>query len=1082
MKKLGLLLAIGLLVPALAHAFTVHGRFLYEDRMWDKDGYTGTTQDLPVRHARVDVINAVTQLTIGTGSTDSAGFFAVSVTGQIGIIPIQARVVTDGRPAGYEIRVVDELVRGLGEPAVIGNLHAVSTPIVLNHNVNFDYFFNPQTIQDTDGTGVAQAFNIFDNAVDFFQWMALPIHLNRLPNASEYVIFAWSPTSANEGSNYSGHAILISSPGQGNDTDGWSDTVILHETGHWFDDFFSRSDNPGGAHSLGDNNQVPTLSYGEGVATFHCAKVRDHRARTRGIDNHVSIYGDLMIPPALPASGGLSFSYDFETGVAYIPAPFFLGQRGTANETNVTSAQWDLVDAPDTMDETPGVDDDAVAVSTAVTWNIERNYLPSLAPGNPVTVEDYYQGWFAQNGAGFMKSSVDHIFVTLALMEFYEDSAEPDNTIAGAGLITPLAHAASGSHVVINEIDPGAQDAVELYNPTTAAVDLTGWQLQVYVNGDAAPVVSRIYVFPAFTLQPGEVVAVYERGDPLNNGAYHLYAGTTPNAFNMSWAHGGDGAVVLRNASNAPVDFVTWGGNTEPVPAGTAFTGVLASPASPPTNLARDIDGTDTDAAADFTHQTGSLASVNHPAPVHRTLYGTGDQDVMAFTATAGTRYGFEAHPVFSASDPHLEILTASGTVLGSNDNSDVGVRDARLDFYASTSGTFYLRVKHVGPYTDWAAYDIAAFERPIAAVFAPPSSINATADNGSDVADPVVVRWLNSGAYDSVRVYRNGALLATLPGAPGEYHDSADRGVYRYEVSGMLGGMETSRASGYEFAGLIGCTASDDFEAGNADQWITDGSSWGVTPFAEAGVFGFTDSPAGTYQGCPTGSGGCTNNAIAVFRVPAFLPPGSVLTWDQICITEHCDGTPCDICVVEISTNEGGTWTELARYDQASDPAWGDNVADPTDWRPASVDLSAYQLEYVLIRFRLQSDALLELDGWYVDNVMINDGGCSLSGVEMEPVTARLSVLPPYPNPMRGASRLTFVLPTADDKVSVAVFDVAGRLVHQAPLGRLDAGSHSWTWDGSDDSGAAAPAGMYFTRLTTSAGSKTHKVLKVAE
>ena len=32
-----------------AQAFTVSGRFLYEDRKWDKDGYTGAVQNLPIR-------------------------------------------------------------------------------------------------------------------------------------------------------------------------------------------------------------------------------------------------------------------------------------------------------------------------------------------------------------------------------------------------------------------------------------------------------------------------------------------------------------------------------------------------------------------------------------------------------------------------------------------------------------------------------------------------------------------------------------------------------------------------------------------------------------------------------------------------------------------------------------------------------------------------------------------------------------------------------------------------------------------------------------------------------------------------
>jgi hypothetical protein len=1095
LKNVTILLGLAILLPATSHAFTASGRFLYEDRMWDKDGYTGQVQNLPIRHAKVEIVNVLTQQALATGATDDNGNFSLQVTGQLLPVSAYARCSTDGRTAGYEIRVVDELERGLGEPAVVGNIHAIMTDPVIGHNPATDLSFGTYLIQDTDGTGVAQAFNVFDNAVDFFDWLARPALNNALPAATQYIIYAWSPIGTNEGSNYSGHAILLSSPGQGNDTDGWSDTVILHETGHWFDDFYSRSDNPGGAHFLGDNNAEPRLAYGEGVATFHCSKVRKLRSETRfnlngqPIDNHVSTYGDLMIPPDVGTPGALSFSYDFETGVAFQPGlppgGFFLGQRGTANETNVTSAQWDLVDGPGTKDETPGVDDDGMQVADTTTWAIEHTYLPSIPSGNIVTVEDYYQGWFAQHGAGFMKPQVDHVFVDLALMEFYEDTFEPDNTTANAPLVVTQPYTVSPTgHVVLNEFDLGSQDAIELFNGGTSAVDMTGWQLQVYVNGDTAPVATRIFAFPPFTLNPGEVVAVYERGDQLNNGTYHLYAGDTPVSFNASWNWGLDGACVIRNATGTAIDFVRWKDadgveNTTPTPAGLSWTGSLPSPTSP-SNLARDLGGTDTDNASDFSEQGGTLGSVNYLLSQHHTLYSYNDQDLIAFQATAGRRYGFEAKAFFSASDPYLEILSPSGGVLGSNDNNDVGVTDARIDFLAGTTGTYYLKVRHVGTYTDWAVYNLVALERPVTSTSLAPGGVTASADNASDANDVVHLQWLNGSSYDSVRVYRGGAVIVTLAGSPSAWDDQVPRGVYQWEVSGFVDGTETAKVSTYEFAGIITCTAQDDFESGNANNWESDPNTWGVTPFAKDGTWAFTDSPIGVYDSCPASTTGCTLNRSAIFRVPAFLPPGSHLTFDQICITEHCEGTPCDICVVEISTDEGTSWTELARYDQASDPGWADNVADPTDWRPADIDLSDYALERVLIRLRLQSDPLLSLDGWYVDNLKVNDNECSLSDAGIGPVPVHLEFLPPAPNPMRSSARLSFVLPKDRDEVGIAIFDVAGRVVRKVSLGPTPAGSHTWVWDGRTSDGVSVSSGVYFARLD--AGQVvTRKILKVA-
>ncbi|MEO5616557.1 MAG: lamin tail domain-containing protein [Candidatus Eisenbacteria bacterium] len=691
MKRAIAILALILALPSAAHAFTVSGRFLYEDRIWNGNGYTGTVQNLPIRRAQVEIVNVATTLVLASGVTDGNGNYSIDVTGQAVPVSFYARCLTDGRP-NYQIWVVDAPNRDLMGGWVPPNapVHAITTGNVLLHNPASPYSFGDYLIQDTDGTGVAQAFNIFDCAVDFFDWISQPGVLGRLPNASEYVTYSWGPMNSNEGSNYTRNTILLASPGQGNDTDAWSDTVILHETGHWYDDNFSRSDNPGGPHFIGDNDANIKLAYGEGTATYHCAKVRERRALVHGSDNLVSLYGDLMIPPPVGTSGGLSFSYDFETGnFGNDGRP--IGQIGSANETNVTSALWDLMDGPGTPDATPGTDDDLVEVDDSYAWAIENSYLPSIPSGNTVTVEDYWQGWFALNGAGFMRSGLENIFVTLAKMPFIADGLEPDGTLATAGTITPMAHTVSGTgKVVINELHLGALDAIELYNSDDTPVDLTGWKIEVFANGLAPQDSINTYVFPTFTLNPGEVVVVHEAGTPIvDDGPVHLFAGNQQN-FNAAWNSGLDGACLLRDAANTPVDFVKWrdaGGenNHTAVPAGLTYTGLLDTPPAPNT-MARDISGTDTDAAADFSGHYGSLGSANHPSPQYHTLFDTGDQDVIGFLAVAGTRYGFETKGPYSKSDPRIELLDASGAVIGSNDNYQSNIRDARLDYLAGSS------------------------------------------------------------------------------------------------------------------------------------------------------------------------------------------------------------------------------------------------------------------------------------------------------------------------------------------------------------------------------------------------------------
>jgi immune inhibitor InhA-like protein len=180
-----------------------------------------------------------------------------------------------------------------------------------------------------------------------------------------------------------------------------------------------------------------------------------------------------------------------------------------------------------------------------------------------------------------------------------------------------------------------------------------------------------------------------------------------------------------------------------------------------------------------------------------------------------------------------------------------------------------------------------------------------------------------------------------------------------------------------------VACMGADNFETGNATRWTRTPSSWDVTdlpvPGPAAGTWYFTDSPIGLYESCLMDGCGWISKS-AVFSEPIALEAGSGarIKFDHICITEHCDGTPCDSGILELSTDGGTNWDELARYDTATDAAWGDMIANPEDWRPVDFDISYYEGQTVLVRLRLESDQLLSLDGWYVDNFRIE--GCTVT------------------------------------------------------------------------------------------------------
>ncbi len=66
------------------------------------------------------------------------------------------------------------------------------------------------------------------------------------------------------------------------------------------------------------------------------------------------------------------------------------------------------------------------------------------------------------------------------------------------------------------------------------------------------------------------------------------------------------------------------------------------------------------------------------------------------------------------------------------------------------------------------------------------------------------------------------------------------------------------------------------------------------------------------------------------------------------------------------------------------------------------------------------------------------------------------------YPNPFNPRTTISFDLPRAG-VTEVVIFDVAGRKVKTLLQGQLPAGTHSVTWNGDDDQGRHAAAGIYF-------------------
>jgi hypothetical protein len=85
--------------------------------------------------------------------------------------------------------------------------------------------------------------------------------------------------------------------------------------------------------------------------------------------------------------------------------------------------------------------------------------------------------------------------------------------------------------------------------------------------------------------------------------------------------------------------------------------------------------------------------------------------------------------------------------------------------------------------------------------------------------------------------------------------------------------------------------------------------------------------------------------------------------------------------------------------------------------------------------------------------------------GVPSAPPVSALTQLTISPNPAAGPMNLSYDLGQSSGVV-MAIYDPAGRLVRELPLGTQAAGKHAISWDGRNREGRPVSAGVYFVRM----------------
>ena len=687
LRRVGWIVAASLLAAASAFAdYTVTGRFQYEDRGFDMNGFTGTITQRPIRYADVRIV--ASGQTLAAGATGEDGTFSIFVPSSTEQQISAVCVATASKTPGLLLDV-----RAANNDYSFGDLYSMaSAPANATGSGTLDV--GATTAPSALDPG--RFFNIWDVVIDAIQFVASPDANGSFPTQKLTVIWRSDhpySTSFFVGASQTPFLFV-------NSSNAYDDTVISHELGHFIDYSFSHSDSPGGQHFIGDNKQDMRLSWGEGLATYLGCSARKFRGHDRP-EIYVSTDGTKL---------SFSFEIEYSTGTAIISST-----TGSTNELAVSAALWDITDGADTKDPTPGVDDDPMQRPFSEVWKDLTKYFPTVTkPG--ITIETFWNGWFAPGINNGFLGDMQTVFAAVNGIEFLPDGQEPDNSSSVAPLTaTPQIPKlkSGGPKVIINELDLGFDDAAELYNAGDTDANITNWTLEAtsLVNGTPGRVSWRI---PSFRIPPGGSVILSEASGANTNSVLYfnkdIYQGN-----NLPWANGYPGSCVIKDTTGVVRDFVRWGGSTEPVPAGTSFAG--SDPASPPAGktLGRDFFGTDTDSGIDWTVQISTFGTYNiSGAERHHSYYPAGDVDYAVFNAIAGRSYLIETLNLFNGADTIVDVISTDGvTVLASND--DFGTwKSSRLQWTASSSGRYYVRSRRFGGplnLAQYGSYDLRVME-----------------------------------------------------------------------------------------------------------------------------------------------------------------------------------------------------------------------------------------------------------------------------------------------------------------------------------------------------------------------------------
>lgn len=230
---------------------------------------------------------------------------------------------------------------------------------------------------------------------------------------------------------------------------------------------------------------------------------------------------------------------------------------------------------------------------------------------------------------------------------------------------------------------------------------------------------------------------------------------------------------------------------------------------------------------------------------------------------------------------------------------------------------------------------------------------------------------------------------------------------------------------------------------------------NWGITSsVANTPPNSFTDSPLGDYKS--------KENNYVIFAPIILKYPNLTLSFEEIAIIDSSG----DAGVISVSSNFGMTWQDIAWVDQRRSTGFKDRP-EISQWYSEHRDLSAFENDTILIKFTIVSNPLRNKDGWYIDNLRIDNN----PNIIEEPVSYIVTDIDVFPNPAQNQFNLSFRL-NGSNKTKIEVIDAFGRTIDAIPEENIVPGWNRFVFQANKYF-----SGVYYLRISSSAISITKPV-----